>query len=124
MHCRYGIRRICDSRASEFSSRSDLGHLVIILIRRCVRQILLRRRGWRVRLRARGASIYIVWMLSGSGVLIVPPLLVGLVWWSAVVSTVATILIVRCIVVRAIVSSIGLAAIPLVELVTVHFLFL
>ena len=110
-----------NSRACESSSWSGLGHLVIMLIRRCVRQILLRWWGRWFGLRAWGVSIRIVRILSGSTVLIVSPLFVGLVRLLVVVSTVAAILIVRCIIVRVVVWGVRGATIPLVEFVTVQF---
>lgn len=110
-----------NSRAGEFPSGSSLSHLVIVLICRCAREMLLGWWGRWVTLRARGASIHIIWISRGSGVLIVSPLLIGLMRLLVVI---AAIRIVRRIVVRAIVLSIGVTAIPLVELVTVLLLLL
>jgi len=121
---RHRIRMETDSRASEFSPRPDLGHLVIVLIDRRARRILLRRRHRRVILRAWGDPIRIVSISSNSGVLIVSPLVVGLVRLTVVVSIVVAIRIMGSIVVRIVVSGVVVPAIPLVELATVLLLLL
>jgi len=119
--CRHQIRMGVDSRASEFPSRSNLDHLVIVLIRR---RVLLRRRDRRLALRTRGVPISIVLVPSNSGVVRVSPLIVGLVRMMVIVSIVAAVRIVRPIVVRVVVSGVVVSAISLAELVTILLLLL
>jgi hypothetical protein len=108
-----------DLLASEFPSRCNLSHLVIVLVHRGV---LLRWRYRRFALRARGDSTYIVLVPSNSGVVRVSPQVVGLVRLMVIVGVVAAICIVRSIVVRVVVSSVVVPAIPLAELVTILLL--
>ena len=111
-----------NSRASEFPSRSNLSHLVIVLIRRRVRRILFRR-GYRwFALRAWSVSVHIVLIPASCGVVTVSPLIVGLVRLMVIVSVVAAILIIRPIIVRVVVSSVVVPAISLAELVAVLLL--
>ena len=93
-----------------------------MFIRRRVRQILLRWWDRRITLWARGDSIRIVSIPSDSGILIVSPLFVGLVRLVVVISTVASVLIVLCAAIRVVMLSVGMTAVPLVELVTVLLL--
>lgn len=113
-----------NSRASDLPSRSDLGHLVIVLVRRRVRRDFLRWQRRRIAHRTRGVSVYVILIPGGSIVPVVSPLVVGLVRLVVVVGIVAAVRIIRPIAVRVDVLSVIVPAVPLVELVTVLPLFL
>ena len=115
------MRMKVNSRADESPPWSNLGHLVIVLIRR---RVLLRWRDRRFALRTRGVSVHVVLVPTNSGVVRVSPLIIGLVRLMGIVSVVAAIRIVRPIVVRVVVSSVVVPAISLVELVAILLLLL